>query len=303
MRIGLSGRTSGRVRIVEQAQHAEADGFSALWYAGGGGGDALNAIVHAGLATERIALGTSVLATYPCHPVLLAARAAAVVDSIGPDRFTLGIGPSHQPAMEAMFGIPFDRPGQHTAEYLAVLQAQLRGEAVALDGVVLNVHVPRVAAAAHPVPVLLGALGPRLLGIAGASAAGTVLWMANATAIEQHVAPLITQAARRAGNESPRIVAGLPIAVVDDVANARFVAAKQYAVYGTLANYQRILAAGGVDSPADAVIVGDEASVTAQLEALLDAGATEIWADVFAVGEDRSGSRERTMALLRSLAD
>jgi alkanesulfonate monooxygenase SsuD/methylene tetrahydromethanopterin reductase-like flavin-dependent oxidoreductase (luciferase family) len=98
-------------------------------------------------------------------------------------------------------------------------------------------------------------------------------------------------------------VAGLPIAVHDDVAEARSSAAEQFSLYGTLPNYQRILERGGVARPADAVIVGDEPSVTAQIAALFEAGATDVWAAPFPVGEDRSASRARTRALLVELAN
>ena len=111
--------------------------------------------------------------------------------------------------------------------------------------------------------LLVAALAPRLLRVAGAVADGTILWMGNARAVESHVAPRIGKAAADAGRTAPRIVAGLPVAVHDDVAEARAVAARQFAVYGQLPNYQRILDHGGVDGPADAAIVGDEAAVAA----------------------------------------
>ncbi|HEX8802744.1 MAG TPA: LLM class flavin-dependent oxidoreductase, partial [Acidimicrobiales bacterium] len=137
---------------------------------------------------------------------------------------------------------------------------------------------------------------------AGAVADGTILWMANARAVESHVAPRITKAAADAGRPAPRVVAGLPVAVHDDVAEAREVAARQFVTYGQLPNYRRILDHGGVDGPADAAVVGDEASVAAQLQGLLDAGATDLWAAIFPVGDDAGGSRRRTRDLLRELA-
>ena len=88
----------------------------------------------------------------------------------------------------------------------------------------------------------------------------------------------------------------------DDVDEARETAAKQFAMYGTLPNYRRILDRGGVEGPADAAIVGDEAAVTAQIEAMFTAGATDMWAAIFPVGDDREASRRRTRALLQELA-
>jgi alkanesulfonate monooxygenase SsuD/methylene tetrahydromethanopterin reductase-like flavin-dependent oxidoreductase (luciferase family) len=152
------------------------------------------------------------------------------------------------------------------------------------------------------IPVLVAALGPRLLRAAGQHAAGTITWMANATAIAQHVAPRLRKAAADAGRREPRIVVGLPVAVHDDVAQARSRAAEQFALYGTLPNHVRILGHGGVTAPADAAIVGHESSVTAQVEALFEAGATDVWAAPFPVGDHRPASRERTRALLKDLA-
>jgi alkanesulfonate monooxygenase SsuD/methylene tetrahydromethanopterin reductase-like flavin-dependent oxidoreductase (luciferase family) len=153
------------------------------------------------------------------------------------------------------------------------------------------------------IPVLVAALGPRLLRVAGEYATGTIPWMANAIAIQQHVAPRIRKAAADAGRPEPRIVAGLPAAVHDDVADARSVAAEQFGIYGTLPNYQRILERGGVAGPAEAAIVGGERSVTAQIEALFEAGATDVWVAPFPVGADKSASRTRTHALLQELAN
>jgi alkanesulfonate monooxygenase SsuD/methylene tetrahydromethanopterin reductase-like flavin-dependent oxidoreductase (luciferase family) len=125
--------------------------------------------------------------------------------------------------------------------------------------------------------------------------------MAPARAIETHVAPKINAAAATAGRPTPRVVVGLPVAVHDDESEARATAQENFAMYGTLPNYQRVLELGGAATPADAAIVGNEQQVHAQLQALVDAGATDIWAAVFPVGDDRATSRRRTTELLKEL--
>jgi alkanesulfonate monooxygenase SsuD/methylene tetrahydromethanopterin reductase-like flavin-dependent oxidoreductase (luciferase family) len=150
--------------------------------------------------------------------------------------------------------------------------------------------------------VLVSALGPRLLRLAGSVADGTVLWMAAVRAIETHVVPTITAAAAAAGRPTPRIVAGLPVAVHDDEAEARSAAVTYSSAYAGMANYRRILEIGGASSPAEAAIVGDEGAVERQLRSLLDAGATDIWAAVFPAGDDGRASMQRTMELLKQLA-
>jgi F420-dependent oxidoreductase-like protein len=304
MRIGLTGGGSTADRIVAQASRAEADGFTSMWYpSSAGGGDPLAAMALAGRATSAIELGTAVLVSYTCHPVLQASRASATAAAIGAaGRLALGVGPSHRMVIEDRLGLPYDTPGLHTDEYVQVLTRLLRGEQVSFAGTQYRVEAgPLSLLDGAEIPVLVGALGSRLLRVAGSYAAGTILWMANATAIDTHVAPTIRKAAADAGRPAPRIVAGLPVAVHDDVAEARAAAARQFSVYGQLPNYQRILAHGGIAGPGDAVLAGDEDSVAAQVRALFEAGATDLWAAPFPVGDDAAASRARTRALLASL--
>lgn len=302
MRIGLTGGGSTVDRMVEQAARAEADGFRSLWYASAVGGDPLVAMALAGRATTSIELGTAVLQTYTCHPLLQANRAGAVANAMGRPGLTLGVGPSHHPVIEGVYGMAYDHPGRHTEEYVRILAALLRGEPVDTSGDDWTLHgSDRMAPTSQPVPVLVAALGPRLLRVAGEVADGTVLWMAPARAIGEHVVPRITKAAAGAGRPAPRVVAGLPVAVHDDVDEARAVAGSLFAGYGVLPNYRRILDLGGAAGPAEAAIVGDETSVAEQLRALVDAGATDIWAAVFPIGDDRAGSRRRTTDLLKEL--
>lgn len=302
MRIGLTGGGASVDRIVQQAVDAEADGFTSLWFASAVFGDPLVPMAIAGKATNAIELGTSVLQTYTCHPVLQANRAVATAAAMERPGFTLGIGPSHHVVIEGAYGLSYAGVGAHTEEYVDVLAPLLRGEGVTHSGTHFQVNIPVVNQPQQPVNLMVSALAPRLLRVAGESTAGTILWMANARSIDAHVAPKINAAASAAGRPAPRIVAGLPVAVHDDADEAREKAAKDFANYGVLPNYRRILDIGGAAGPADAAIVGDETSVTAQIQALFDAGATDLWAAPFPVGDDRSASRQRTRALLKELA-
>lgn len=300
MRIGLSG--GGAVdRIVAQAAEAEEAGFTSMWYAGAIGLDPLMVIALVAQGTSRIELGTSIVQTYPRHPVAMAQAAATARAAAGGPRVTLGLGVSHRPAIES-YGLSYDKPARHLEEYLSVLRPVLRGEEVDFKGEEFRVRSqPRPGApTGADVPVLIAALGPSMLRLAGSLADGTITWMANRQAIETHVVPRINQAAQSAGRPTPRVVVGLPVAVCD--ANAgREAAAKQFAGYGMLPNYQRILAHGRVKGPEEAAVVGDEKAVAGELQALVEAGATDIWAAIFPVGDDRAESRRRTRALLEEL--
>lgn len=302
MRIGLTGGTRSVDGIIEQAKQAEADGFTSLWYASIVAGDPLAPIAVAGRETSRIELGTAVLQTYPCHPLLQANRSTSVAASMGRPGFTLGIGPSHEPLVRGVYGLSYDHPGASTEEYIRILTSVLRGEDVDIGGQHWTAHTAGSAVTpTHPVPVLLAALGPRLLRVAGEHTDGVVLWMATARAVADHVVPRLQAATAAARRPTPRVVAGLPVAVHDDVAEARAAVAAYATMYTGLDNYQRILEVGGATAPADAAIVGDERTVRSQLQALLDAGATDVWAAIVPVGEDRRSSARRTRDLLVEL--
>lgn len=306
MRIGLTGGGSTVEKIVTQAQQAESDGFTALWYASAVAGDPLVAMAIAGRATSSIELGTAVLQTYPCHPLLQANRVAAAANAMGRAGMTLGIGPSHEPIIQGVLGLSYAHAAANTEEYVRIVTALLRGQDVDVTGEHWTLHGQgRMVPVEHPVPVLLAALGPRMARIAGRHADGVVLWMAAARAIETRIAPVVAREAADAGRHAPRIVAGLPVAVHSDVDEARAAVAASSNDYANMANYQRIIDASGGSSAADLAIVGDESAVRRGLRDLIDAGATDVWAQPVAVGADRDARRasvRRTRELLRDLA-
>src|SRR5579883_2709366 len=156
MRIGLSGGAATVDKMVEQAAHAEQEGFSSLWYASAIAGDPLVAMAIAGRATTQIELGTSVLQTYPCHPFLQAMRAVSVSSAMGRPGFTLGLGPSHAPVIDGLLGLDYSTPGRHTEEYVRVVKGLLTGESATFRGEEFRVNAAgRPTAAPHPVPVLV----------------------------------------------------------------------------------------------------------------------------------------------------
>lgn len=184
----------------------------------------------------------------------------------------------------------YQRPGHHTEDYVSIIGPLLAGEAVDHHGQELSgaSQSPRMDS---PAPLLLAALGPRLLRVAGEAMQGTITWIADAEAVRSHVGPTISAAAARAGRPAPRIVVGVPVAVHDDEAEASETAATQFAVYGQLPNYQRILERGRAEGPGSLAIVGTESVVADAIAEVFHAGATDVWAAPFVVGTDRAGSR------------
>jgi F420-dependent oxidoreductase-like protein len=254
----------------------------------------------AGPRTSRIELGTSVVPTYPRHPYVMAQQ-AMTVQAATHGRFTLGIGLSHAPVIEGMWGMSYDKPARHMREYLSVLRPLIDEGRVGFSGELYKTAAGLQVPGATPMPVLIAALAPMMLKVAGQLADGTVTWMTGAKTIESHIVPSLAAATKEAGRPASRIATGLPVAVTDDAAAGKERAAKVFTVYGQLPNYRRMLDKEGAAGPADVSIIGDEAAVERQIRDLASAGVTDFFGAMFPVGDDAQGSLARTRALLKSL--
>jgi F420-dependent oxidoreductase-like protein len=201
---------------------------------------------------------------------------------------------SHKFIVEGMWGLSFDAPSRYMREYLSILEPLLAGEAVRFEGAVLRTTGQLTVADAHPVPVLLAAMGPRMLQLAGTMTDGTLLGWAGPKNVREHAAPAIRAAAEAAGRVAPRISTALPICVTDDVAAAHRLATELFAVYKDVPSYRIILDREGKETVADVALIGDEDRVGEQLAELADAGVTDFAGAVYGAPEER----DRTLALL-----
>jgi len=258
--------------------------------------DALTAATVAGLAVPGLPLGTAVVTTYPRHPLVLAGQALTVQAAIG-NRLTLGVGPGHRQRVETAFGLEFDRPARHTREYLSVLMPLLRGEPVEFDGEFQHVSGQVGTPGARPPAVLLAALGPAMLRVAGELADGTVTVWTGVRAVATHIVPRIAAAAEAAGRPAPRVVVNLPIAVTDAADGARAWVAEHFGAAGQVPGYRAMFELEGAGGPADVVVAGDERTVRDGLRRYADAGATEFVAVPFGT----SGQIARTLDALGGL--
>ena len=305
MRIGLFAGALELMRDVAERLHrisdAERDGFDSYWLPQHFGADMLTVIAMAGMQTHRIELGTAVVPTYPRHPVALAQQALTAQVAAG-GRLTLGIGVSHRSTIEDWLGLSYSRPARHMEEYLSVLRPLLNESGVDFTGrefrVAGELQIPDADMVSCP--VVMAALGPRMLEIAGRLADGAVTWMTGPATLRDHVIPRLREAAAAADNPEPRVCVGMPIAVTDHSERARARADRLFQHYAALPSYRAMLEREGVDSPGGVAIVGDEAEVEDKLRYLADIGATDLLATVFPVDGSQT-SATRTRALLQSM--
>lgn len=282
---------------IERATQLRQLGFTRLWSSQIFGPDTLTVLAIVGRELRDLDLGTAVVPIYTRHPTMLAAQARTVQDAMG-GRLSLGIGLSHKAVVEGMWGISFDRPAHYMREYLDALAPMLRGEKVATTGervsaTTMGTLGPRDA---RTPSLLMAALAPKMLEMAGAVTDGTLTWMTGVKTIADHVVPTINAAAAAAGRPTPRVVCSLPISVTKDVAATRVRVNETLAIYGQLPSYRAMLDREGADGPADVGLFGNHEQVLERLHALAEAGVTEFSAALAGDAADREATYAALLA-------
>jgi F420-dependent oxidoreductase-like protein len=298
MRLGVlvGGEGLGVEELIGQVRAAAEAGLDSAYFSQLLSWDAIDLAALSAREVPGIDVGTAVTQTYPRHPLALAGQ-ALTAQAMSRNRFTLGIGPSHRPIIEERFGYSYDRPAAHVREYLSVLRPLLQGEHVDHHGENLTA-VGRIGLpGATPPSVLLAALGPVMLRIAGELADGTVTVWTGSRTIADYIAPTITRAAEQAGRPAPRVVASIVVSVTSDPDGTREQIAARFGAAGRLPGYRSILARQKSEGVEETVIAGDERTVERAVGAYADAGATELVASLF--GEEQA--RARTRELLSTL--
>jgi len=306
MRIGINGSSlvatgAPLSKLVAHAAAAESAGFSSYWLGQLATPDVLTVFAAAAASTSRIELGTAVVPTWTRHPLMLAAQALTTQELTG-GRLALGVGLAHKPLVEGSLRIPFATPAKHMDEYLSVLLPLLRERKVDVTGDIWSgfEDLSGGARGVDPPSVLVAAMGPRMLSMAGARADGTILWLSGPRTIETTIVPALASAAASAGRPAPRVVAGLPVCVTARPDEVRERIAAALATYSTLPSYRAMLDAEGAAGPADVAIVGSPSEVESRLRALADAGATDFSATEFGLSrDDFTATRELLAGLAR----
>jgi 5,10-methylenetetrahydromethanopterin reductase len=292
--IGADGTSSTLDDIIDIAKNAETVGLDNVWLANIFSFDAISTLALIGRETQRIGLGTAVTPTYPRHPTAIAQQALTTAAASN-NRFTLGIGLSHQVVIESMLGMSYDKPAKHMREYLSVLMPLVRGEQANFQGDQYRVaDVELNIPGADTMPVVVAALGPVMLKLAAEMADGTNTWMVGPNTMENHIIASL----HAAGGTDAKVVAGLPIVLTTNVDAAKAKIAEDLTIYGQLPSYRAMLDREGVAGPADIAIVGDENQLRGAIKRFEDIGVTDFNA---AIMNTEDGAYERTLEFLGSI--
>ena len=298
MRIGLAvGDVRGPASlddVITQVREA-AGGFATAWISQALGLDALTALAIAGREVPGIELGTAVIPVAQRHPLMLASQALTVQAATG-NRLTLGIGTGIAAMVGGMYGLPTDRPALRMREYLRVLRPLLDGDPVDFTGETLRavgaVQLRPTQSPAGLSPsvaprVLLAALGPAMLRVAGELADGVATWMTGPRTLAEHIVPSVNKAAAEAGRPVPRVVAGLPVCVTDDVDEVRARFGEQFAMAGQVPEYRAMLDRERITSPAELLIAGSEQEVAQAIRRLESTGITDLMLAPFGTPDEQ----------------
>lgn len=283
-RVGLAITGATAAEAIANIVAAEAAGVRQVWMTQGGmAPDDLTLYAVAATQTKTISLGTAIVPTYPRHPLVMAQQALTLHD-IAPGRLRLGVGPSHRPAIEGVYGLPMASPLAHLREYVTILRQALWQGQVDFQGAYYTVKAtfPRTP----QTPILISALGVGAFHLAGAIADGAISWVCPVPYLRERAAPALQAGAAEAGRATPPLIAHVPVVLGTDAQAVRAAARRRLGHYGHLPFYANMFAAAGFPVSSDGtisdalidslVVYGDEGAIAARLHDLLTQGLDEL---------------------------
>ncbi|MGW7791569.1 TIGR03564 family F420-dependent LLM class oxidoreductase [Streptomyces tricolor] len=303
MTIGLALPLQHRIdTLVQLAREAHEAGLRSAWFGQTFSYDSPSLAAIVGREVPGLHVGTSAVPVFGRHPLLLAGQAQTAQAATG-GRYHLGLALGTKQLTEAGFGIPYERPIRLLREFLTALRQLVETGSADFHGELLTATTPlpaTVPGAEPPVPVLVAAMGPQALRVAGALADGILPYLAGPRALAEHIVPAVTAAAEAAGRPAPRIVAFVPGVVTADPEAVRESATEALAFYERFPSYQRVIELSGGPRAADLAVIGDEVAVAAEVRRYREAGATEVVFTTTDLGGE--ADRRRTWKLLGELA-
>ena len=283
-RVGLAVTGTNAAEAVSTIVAAEAAGVRQTWMIQTPSvPDTLTIFAAAAVLTTSVRLGTAIVPTYPRHPLIMVQQALAFGD-LAPGRLRLGIGPSHRPTIEGIYGIPMTAPLEHLREYVAVLRAALWEGNVDHHGRFFSIKatLPRTPRT----PILISALRQGAFQLAGEIADGAISWMCPVQYLLEKALPALQLGAANSERPVPPLVAHIPVALGQDRHEVMAASRKQINRYARLPFYANMFADAGFpvepdgsmsDNLIDSLVVsGDEATITSRLTDLLASGLDEL---------------------------
>src|SRR5207302_3741317 len=213
-RVGLAIYGTDSAETLSAIAAAEAAGVRQVWMTQSAAApDTLTIFAAAAMRTTSTRLGTAIIPTYPRHPLALAQQALALGD-LAPGRLRLGVGPSHRPTIEGVYGIPMKAPLEHLREYVTVLRQALWEGKIDYRGHYYTVRTP-FPRTPHT-PILISALREGAFHLAGEISDGAISWVCPVPYLLEKALPALRAGAAKSGRAVPPLVAHIPAALHQD---------------------------------------------------------------------------------------
>ena len=309
-RIGLDvpDKTSAAT-AVDSIMRAESRGVPMIWSTVGGvRPDAMTFFPAALARTNSIKLGTAIVPTYPRHPATLFSQATAMFQMF-PDRFRLGIGPSHRSNIEDSFGLTMGKPLDHLREYLTIMRSLIDMGEAEFSGDYYNVKVSGGMPA--PMPLYISALRSNAFRLAGETADGAISWLCPVQYLVETAVPAMREGASNAGRETPRMIAHVPVVMSDNLQHVRDIANPVVGRYARQPFYANMFSDAGYpvnpdNSPTDAlldhlVVNGTAETVQQRLSDILANDIDELLV-MLIPGDDPASEEETISRIVAELA-
>lgn len=307
-RVGLIVTAPDAAAAVSTIKAAEVAGVRQIWMTQSTPlADTLSIFAAAAVQTSSIRLGTAVVPTYPRHPLALAQQALALGD-LAPGRLRLGIGPSHRPIIEGVYGIPMKTPLEHLREYVAVLRTLLWEGNIDHQGNFFTVKttLPRTP---HT-PILVSALREGAFQLAGEISDGAISWVSPTQYLLEKAVPALQAGAEKGQRPRPPLIAYIPVAFSQDRQAIIAAARQRLGYYGKLPFYAGMFKDAGFPVSSDGtisdalidnlVVSGDETRIKSRLTELLTSGLDELLVMAIPV-KDPTGEQEQLARLIGEL--
>jgi len=284
-RVGLALYGRNAAGSLSTIVAAEAAGVRQIWMTQTTPApDTLAIFAAATVQTSSVRLGTAIVPTYPRHPLALAQQALTISD-LAPERLRLGVGPSHRPIIEGVYGIPMTAPLEHLREYVTVLRATLWDGKVDYQG---RFYTVKTSLSRTPhTPILISALREGAFHLAGEISDGAISWVCPVPYLLEKALPALRAGAAQSKRPAPPLVAHIPVAFSQDRQAVLAAGHQQISSrYARLPFYAKMFADAGFPVSPDGtapdalidnlVISGDEATIATRLADLLATGLDEL---------------------------
>ena len=243
---GLSLRES-----LELAAEAEGFGYSDAWSYEVDTNDGFTPLGWLAARTQRMRLCISLVPAFSRPPALLAMTVSGLQDISG-GRLLIGLGASSPAVIGGWMGLEHSKPLTRVRETIEATRLALSGDRTTYRGETVRMEGFRLGGAPTQVPIVLGALGPKMNRLAGSTADGLIM-VFNVPERTPVLLNDFRAGAREAGRIPGEVITKVFVAVDEDLDTLRPQLQRFVTGYAIVPAYNDLLRRQGFAAEAEAL--------------------------------------------------